>query len=176
MKRSVSQILVLLLGALAGCGGQLPGEAPRASQEASVARPGSPGPVVPPAQPARTPEEELKARATMLWEARVKNDPAAQYDLLESKGKEQVTLTGYALSRTSITYLSYQLQEVAVDGDWGQVKAKLKYRLRVPSVSRFGPWEREVYTFWVKEGGGWYLKFNQVEDAQRLKRSGQKQP
>jgi hypothetical protein len=112
----------------------------------------------------------------MLWEARVKNDPAAQYELLESKGKEQVTLTGYALSRNSIAFLSYQLQEVVVDGDWGHVKTKVKYRLRLPSVSRFGPWETEVDTFWVKEAGGWYLKFNQVEDAQRLKRSGQKQP
>lgn len=176
MKRSVSYILVLLVGALAGCAGQLPGEAPRVSQEASVARPGSPGPVVPPTQPARTPEEELRARAAMLWEARVKNDPVAQYALLESKGKEQVTLTGYVLSRNSIAYLSYQLQEVVMAGDWGHVKAKVKYRLRISSVSRFGPWETEVDTFWVKEAGGWFLKFNQVEDAQRLKRSGQKQP
>ena len=175
MKRSVSHILVLLVGALAGCAGQLPGEAPRGSQEASVARPGSPGPVLP-AQPARTPEEALKARATMLWEARVKNDAAAQYDLLESKGKEQVTLTGYALSRNSIAYLSYQLQEVVVDGDWGHVNAKVTYRLRISSVSRFGPWTREVDTFWVKEGGEWYLKFSQVKDAERLKRSGEKQP
>jgi hypothetical protein len=106
----------------------------------------------------------------------MKNDAAAQYDLLESKGKEQVTLTGYALSRNSIAYLSYQLQEAVVDGDWGHVNATVTYRLRISSVSRFGPWTREVDTFWVKEGGEWYLKFNQFTDAERLKRSGQKQP
>ena len=176
MKRSVSQILMMLLvGTLVGCAGQLPGEAPRTPQEAAAARPGPSGPALP-AEPARNPEEQLRARATQFWEARVKDDLAAQYAFLEPNGRERVTLTGYVLSHTSIAFKSYELQEVVVDGDSGQVKVSATYRLRMPKVSRFGPWTREVMTFWVRERGGWYLKFDQLEDAQRLKRTGPDQP
>ncbi len=175
MKRSVSHILVVLVGALAGCAGQLPGESPRTPQEAAVARPGPSGPELP-TEPARSPEEALRARATQFWEARVKDDLAAQYAFLEPKGREHVTLTAYVLSHTSFAFKSYQLQGVVVEGDWGQVKASATYRLRLPKVARFGPWTHEVTTYWRREGGGWYLKLDQLEDAQRLKRTRQDQP
>ncbi len=175
MKRSVSGILVVLVGALAGCAGQAPGESPRSPQEAAVARPGPSGPALP-TEPARSPEEALRARATQLWEARVKDDVAAQYALLERKGREQVTLTSYVLSHQSIAYNSYQLQEVVVNGDWGMAKVSATFRLKLPKVAKFGPQTREVTTYWVREGGDWYLKLDQLEDAQRLKRTRQDQP
>ncbi len=175
MKRSVSHILIVLVGTLSACAGKLPGESPRAPQEVAMARPGPSAPALP-AEPARSPEESLRARATQFWEARVKDDVATQYAFLESKGRKQVTLTGYVLSHNGIAFKSYQLQEVVVDGDWGQVKASATYHLRMPKLSRFGPWTHEATTYWVREGGGWYLKFDQLEDAERLKRTGQGQP
>jgi len=177
MRRSMSVILVWVLGgALTGCAGQVPGEpAHHTSQEASAARVGPSRPVVP-TEPAMTPEEALRARATKLWEARVKDDVETQYALLERKAREQLTLTGFARTHKSVTYRSYQLQEVVVDGDLGHVKATVTFRLRLPQVSGYGPFTREIPTFWVREEGGWYLKFSQLEDAERLKRSKQTQP
>jgi hypothetical protein len=159
MRLSQSVLLPLLIGLLMGCAGQTP----------SQATPSPPAPVV------QSPKEALRTRATQLWEARVKGDLATQYDLLEPKAREQVTLTGFVRARSSVTFQSYQMQDVEVNGDEGTVTTMAKFRLNLPKVSQFGPWDQLTTMKWVKVNGLWYFAYNQ-KDVKPPVQAGEKQP
>lgn len=151
MKWARALCVGLLIGVLTGCGGHG-------------------GVQLPNVQPA--PEEALRARAMELWEARVKGDLMAQYQLLEPKAREQMTLTGFARARGTVQFLSYTIEEVEVAEDQGQVKAKAKFKVNVsiPQLSRLGPYEHPVYTRWVLLGDRlWYLKGDQQDVGKPLK-------
>ncbi len=142
MRRSQSLLLVVLIGLLTACARQTTAQ-------------GTP----PQTRVEQSPEEALRARATQFWEARVKGDLAAQYDLLEPKAREQVTLTGYVRARSGVVFLSYTLQEVEVAGAEGTVTANATFRLNLPQASRFGPWTQAAITRWVRVEGLWYLRY-----------------
>jgi hypothetical protein len=145
MNVNLSLLLVLLIGLLTGCAGHTGvGSAP------------SPQPGA-----AQSPEEALRARATQFWEARVKGDLATQYDLLEPKGREQVTLTGFFHARSRVVFQSYEIQQVEVDGERGVVTTKTRFRLNLPTVSRYGPWDQVVVMRWVRVNGVWYVEYDQ---------------
>ena len=159
MRRRRFLLLALLVGGLTACAGQPP----------------SPSTAAPTAQVALTPEEALRARATRFWEARVKGDLATQYDLLEPKAREQVTLTGFVLARGSVVYQSYKIEDVEVSGDEGKVKAMTNFRLTLPQVSRFGPWDQLAIVKWVKVDGTWYVKYDQ-KDVDKPLQTGERRP
>lgn len=159
MRRRRFLLLALLVGGLAACAGQ----------------PSAPSMAPPTAQAALTPEEALRARATRFWEARMKGDLATQYDLLEPEARQRVTLTGFVLARGSVEYQSYKIEEVEVSGDAGKVKAKTRFRLNLPQVSRFGPWDQLAIVKWVKVDGTWYFRYDQQDVDQPLQ-AGEKRP
>jgi hypothetical protein len=105
----------------------------------------------------------------------VKGDLATQYDLLEPKAREQVTLTGFVRARSSVTFQSYQMQDVEVNGDEGTVTTMAKFRLNLPKVSQFGPWDQLTTMKWVKVNGLWYFAYNQ-KDVKPPVQAGEKQP
>ena len=161
MRLSQSVLLALLIGLLMGCAGQTP----------SQATPSPPAPAV------QSPQEALRTRATQLWEARVKGDLGPQYDLLEPKAREQVTLTGFARARSSVIFQSYQIQnvDVEVNGEEGAVTTMTKFRLNLPKVSQFGPWDQLTTMKWVKVNGLWYFAYDQ-KDVKPPVQAGEKQP
>ena len=154
MTRSRSLLLALLIGLLSACAGQTQGQ-------------GAPPP--PQARAPQSPEEALRARATQFWEARVKGDLVTQYELLEPQGREQVTLTGFVRSRSSVNFLSYKIQDVEVNGDRGRVTTTAKFRVDLPQVSRFGPWDQRTVMLWSKVEGQWYLRYDQQGVKEPLK-------
>lgn len=152
MRRSQLPLLALLIGALTACAGQAP----------TGSAPSSP----PQAQAPQTPEEALRARATQFWEARVKGDLLTQYNLLEPRARERVTLTGYALARGRVVFLSYKIQDVELAGDAGRVTAMTTFRMNLPQVSRFGPWDQRTIMRWVRVDGVWYTAYDQQDVTQ----------
>lgn len=96
MKWSQPLLAVLLIGGLAACAGRIHGDRAVPAQAAVV----------------QSPEEALRAQATKFWEARVKGDVVTQYDLQEPKAREGLTLTGFALARGTVTFLTYKITEV----------------------------------------------------------------
>lgn len=148
-------LLAVLIGALTAWAGQAPGQ-------------GTPSPPLQPQAP-RSPEEALRARATTFWEARVKGDLVTQYELLEPAARERVTLTGFVLARSSVIFLSYEIQEVEVAGDKGRVTALTTFRMNLPQVSRFGPWDQRAIMRWVKVDGLWYHLYDQQDVKQPLR-------
>ena len=155
-------VLAALIGGLSACAAQTSGQ----------------GQATPPPQVRATqsPEEALRARATQFWEARVKGDLATQYDLLEPAAREQVTLTGYVRARSSVIFKSYELQKVEVAGDEGLVTAKAAFRVNVPQLSRFGPWNQQVVLKWVMVDGLWYVRYDQQADPGQRQQAGEKRP
>ncbi len=150
---------MLLVGLVAACAGQMPVKDTAPAQVVAT----------------QSPEEALRARATTLWEARVKNDWVTQYNLQEPKAREEMTLTGFALARGTVVFLSYKITEVEVVGDQGRVTAEAKFRLTHPKAGRFGPWDQAVFTRWVREDGVWYMKGKQ-EEADKPLKPGDSQP
>ncbi|MGH7412292.1 MAG: hypothetical protein ACREJ6_14700 [Candidatus Methylomirabilis sp.] len=122
-----------------------------------------------------SPEEALRARATQFWEARVKGDLATQYDLLEPRSHEWVTLTAFARARSSVVFQSYKLQELDVAGDEGLVTASATFRMNLKEIQRFGPWTQRVIMRWVRVGGQWYVRYDQEGVKQPLQ-SGERRP
>ncbi len=51
------------------------------------------------------PEAGLKARGQAFWEARIKEDYAAQYGLLEPKVRREMSLTNYIQGQGPLQYL-----------------------------------------------------------------------
>jgi hypothetical protein len=150
---------MLLAGLATACAGQMPARDTAPAQVVAI----------------QSPEEALRARATALWEARVKNDWVTQYNVLEPKAREGVTLTGFALARGTVVFLSHTITEVEVVGDQGRVTTEAKFRLTHPKAGRFGPWDQSVFMRWVREDGVWYLKEKQ-DDADKPLKSGENQP
>jgi len=153
MRRWKMFLPTLLIGWLAACAGQMQGAATP----------------TPPAQLQQSPEEALRARATQFWEARVKGDLAAQYDLLEPPARERVTLTGFYRSRSSVVFQSYKIQEVEAAGDEGWVTAMTTFRMNLPQVSRFGPWDQGTIMHWIRVNGVWYVGYDQQNVKKPLK-------
>ena len=153
MRLAWSPLLLLLTGVLTACAGH------PSSQDSRT----------PQAQVAQSPEEALRARATLFWEARVKNDLATQYEFLEPKAREEMTLTGFFRARMTLVFLSYRIEQVETVGDEGRVVAETSFRLNVPQASRFGPWTQAVFTRWIRQGGVWYLRGSQDGADQPLK-------
>lgn len=117
----------------------------------------------------QSPEEALRAQATRFWEARVKGDMLTQYDLLEPKAREVVTLTGFALARSGVVFLSYKITKIETVDDQGRVVAETRFRMTHPKTARFGPWDQGVTIDWVREGDVWYLKGSQDDVGKPLK-------
>jgi len=159
MRHHTMVLPVLMIGLLTACATPTQGKA-------------APTPAV---QAQQSPEEVLRARATQFWEARVKGDLATQYDLLEPSERQNVTLTGFYRSRSSMVFQSYEIQGVEVDDEVGLVKAKTTFRLNLKEVSRFGPWTQVAFMRWVRVGGLWYLRGDQ-QDVKQPTRAGDRQP
>lgn len=158
MRRGRLFLLALLIGGLTACAAQTPGQ-------------GAP----PQAAAPQTPEEALRSRATQFWDARVKGDMVTQYSLLEPAARERVTLTGFVRARSGVVFQSYKLEEVEVAGDEGHVTASTTFRLNLPKVSRFGPWDQRTIMRWARLDGQWYAKYDQ-QDVKEPQQAGQKQP
>jgi hypothetical protein len=153
-------LLALMVGTLTACAGQTTGHSAPPSLKA---------------QPAQSPEDALRARATKFWEARVKGDLATQYDLIEPKAREQVTLTGFVRARSSLVFKSYKIESVEVAGDQGRVMTMTTFRLDLPQASRFGPWDQLTNMKWVKVDGQWYVMYEQKDFDQPLQ-AGERRP
>jgi hypothetical protein len=153
MKWSQPLLAVLLIGGLAACAGRIQGDRAVPAQAVVV----------------QSPEEALRAQATKFWEARVKGDVVTQYDLQEPKAKEGLTLTGFALARGTVTFLTYKITEVETDGDEGRVTLETTFRLNYPKMGRFGPWDQAVFMRWVRIDGMWLVKVSQDDAGKPLK-------
>jgi hypothetical protein len=101
------------------------------------------------------PGERLKARGQAFWEARIQEDYAGQYGLLEPKVRRQMSLTNYIQAQGPLQYLEARIEGLTVDEAKAVLTVRTRIRIRHPLLER-QPQEVVVYEEWVKRQGEWY--------------------
>ena len=114
------------------------------------------------AQETATPEREqgLKARGQAFWEARIKEDYAAQYGLLEPKVRRQMSLTNYIQAQGPLQYLEARVEGVQIDEAKGVLTVRTLIRIKHPLLERQNQ-EVVVHEEWVRRHGEWYRLYPQ---------------
>jgi hypothetical protein len=100
-------------------------------------------------------EAGLKARGQAFWDARIKEDYAAQYGLLEPKVRRQMSLTSYIQGQGPLQYLEAHIEKVQTDEAKGVLTVRTRVRIRHPLLERRNQ-ELVVHEEWVKRQGEWY--------------------
>jgi hypothetical protein len=101
------------------------------------------------------PEAGLKARGQAFWEARIKEDYAAQYGLLEPKVRREMSLTNYIQAQGPLQYLEARIEGVQIDEAQGVLTVRTLIRIKHPLLERQKQ-EVVVQEEWVKRQGEWY--------------------
>jgi hypothetical protein len=106
------------------------------------------------------PDKDLQARGQAFWEARIKEDYAAQYGLLEPKVRRQLSLTNYIQAQGPVQYLEAQIEGVQIDEAQGVLTVRTRVRIRHPLFDQRTR-ESVVKEAWVKRQGAWYRVYPQ---------------
>jgi hypothetical protein len=106
------------------------------------------------------PEAGLKARAQAFWEARIKEDYAAQYGLLEPKVRREMSLTNYIQAQGPLQYLEALIEGIQIDEAKGVLTVRTLVRIKHPLLDRQKQ-ETVVHEAWVKRQGAWYRVYPQ---------------
>jgi hypothetical protein len=101
------------------------------------------------------PEAGLKARGQAFWEARVQEDYAAQYGLLEPKVRRQMSLTNYIQGQGPLQYLEARIEGVQIDEAQAMLTVRTLIRIKYPPLDQRKQ-EIVVREQWVKRQGEWY--------------------
>jgi hypothetical protein len=106
------------------------------------------------------PDEGLQARGQAFWEARIKEDYATQYGLLEPKVRRQLSLTNYIQAQGPLQYLEARIEGVQIDEAKGVLTVRTRIRIKHPLLDRQTQ-ETVVHEEWVKRQGAWYRVYPQ---------------
>jgi hypothetical protein len=101
------------------------------------------------------PDVGLKARGQAFWEARIKEDYAAQYGLLEPKVRRQLGLTDYIKVQGPLQYLEARIEGVKIDEAKAVLTVRTMIRIKYPPLDQRKQ-EIVVREEWVKRQGEWY--------------------
>jgi hypothetical protein len=101
------------------------------------------------------PDVGLKARGQAFWEARIKEDYAAQYGLLEPKVQRQLSLTDYMKVQGPLQYLEARIEGVTIDEAKAVLTVRTLIRIKYPPLDQRTQ-EIVVREEWVKRQGSWY--------------------
>ena len=101
------------------------------------------------------PDVGLKARGQAFWEARIKEDYAAQYGLLEPKVRRQLSITDYIKVQGPLQYLEARIEGVKIDEAKAVLTVRTLIRIKYPPLDQRKQ-EIVVREEWVKRQGEWY--------------------
>lgn len=107
--------------------------------------------------------EGLKERVLAYWQARVKKDYQAEYDLLEPRLRARVPAEEYGRGRT-LQYLAVQVESVERSGSFARVAVRVLVKitlppLPLPQAAAATPDRTEATVLqdhWVSIRGLWY--------------------
>jgi len=105
-------------------------------------------------------DDGLQARGQAFWAARIKEDYAAQYGLLEPKVRREMSLTNYIQAQGPLQYLEARIEGVQIDEAKGVLTVRTLVRIRYPLLGKRTQ-ETVVHETWVKRQGAWYRVYPQ---------------
>ena len=97
----------------------------------------------------------LNARGQAFWEARIKEDYAAQYGLFEPKVRQQLNLTDCIKGQGPVQYLEARIEGVKIDEAKAVLTVRTLIRIKYPPLDQ-RKHEIVVREEWVKRQGEWY--------------------
>jgi hypothetical protein len=104
--------------------------------------------------------ESLQDRVTRYWEARMRDDLLATYQLHEPAFRRAVTFTAFAQGRGATPILAYEILDERIEDDVAFVMVKkqstIKHSMLIKPVQ---PRWTESEERWVRVEGVWYRKF-----------------
>jgi len=101
------------------------------------------------------PEVGLKARGQAFWEARITEDYAGQYNLLEPKVRRQLSLIDYIKAQGPLQYLEARIEGVTIDEASAVLTVRTLIRIKYPPLDQRKQ-EIVVREEWVKRQAEWY--------------------
>lgn len=112
-------------------------------------------------QPEAGPAGALQERAGAFWDAKVKQDYAAQHGFFEPKLRRTMSVTDYIKRQGPIQYLEAHVDGVKVEEARGFVTVRIRFQVTL--VQRAAPIQQEavVNEEWVRRGGEWYRLYPQ---------------
>lgn len=114
-----------------------------------------------PQQPAgAAPDESLRERVIQYWEARMRGDLLAAYQLHEPAFRRAVTFAAFSQGRGATPTLAYEILDERVEGDVAFVKVKKQSTVKHPQfVKPVQPRWTEDEEQWIRVEGVWYRRF-----------------
>ena len=113
------------------------------------------------AKPDAGPTEALKGRASAFWEAKVRQDYAAQVRFFEPKVRRTMSVPDYIRRQGPIQYLEAQVDGVEVEEARGFVTVRIRFQVKLPRQAAPAQQETVVREEWVRRGGEWYRLYPQ---------------
>jgi len=107
--------------------------------------------------------QTLRERAAAYWAARMAGDDERQWELLEPRGRGRVTAKEYAIERSGLRYLGYQVEDAAVKGYFAIVKVRLLFQPTTAKLANIPVQTVLMDDRWIRVGGSWY---RQLDDRQ----------
>jgi hypothetical protein len=128
--------------------------------------PASPSPRGPGAAVEDPSEVALRQRVLAYWQARMRKDYRAQYDLLEPRMQARVSPDEYGRGRT-VEYLAAQVERIERRGQFARVAVRLLVRVQHPTLPQGGRTEAAVLPdHWVLVRGQWYRSQDAEEGSE----------
>ncbi|MBI2883487.1 MAG: hypothetical protein HYY11_06230 [Candidatus Methylomirabilis oxyfera] len=112
-------------------------------------------------QPAdAAPDESLRGRVAQYWEARMRGDLLATYQLHEPAFRRAVTFAAFSQGRGAAPVLAYEILNERVEGDTAFVNVKKQSTITHPRLIKPVPprWT-EAEEQWIRVAGTWYRRF-----------------
>lgn len=99
----------------------------------------------------------LRERVLAYWQARVRKDYRAEYELLEPRARARLSAEEYGRGR-AVEYLAVQVEGVERRGNFARVEVRLLVKVTVPLPQRVEALTQSVVLqdYWVQVGGTWY--------------------
>jgi hypothetical protein len=98
----------------------------------------------------------LRERVLAYWNARVKRDYRAEYDLLEPRARARTSADEYGRGR-AVEYMAAQVEDVEQRGNFARVTVRLLVRISYPLAGMASRTEATaLQDSWVRIGGVWY--------------------
>jgi hypothetical protein len=104
-------------------------------------------------------DEALRDRVSQFWSCRIKGDWVKEYELMSPDLHDQVNLSDYVATKGFISYYSFEVEKVDVDGDTGHARVRYTWRANHPAFSKASAQVHTTEDDWVRIDGTWYRKY-----------------
>jgi hypothetical protein len=110
-----------------------------------------------------SPEEALRSRVSVYWDARVKDTPEKAYELLDPDSRKATSFASYSRRISHSTIVSYKIHDVTVDlkNKKGTVQVERSFRI-LPGVIPINIDQELSQTTddeWILVDGQWYMTY-----------------